>query len=359
MLPVRPISTFLMNMQSRRMVANTQSEMHRAGTELATGLHADVHRELGSRSAQTISLRNLRSQNEEYVTSNKLLSNRLEIMADSLVRTREGISDAVNLAVQNKTSKTPTVGALRQTAEAALYEVVQSLNITMDGANIFSGINSEAKALTEMHEDIGGLGQTPMELLGSIIGGAPTDAADAAAKIADIDAFFDNANPPPGPNFEGSLYNGTPLIDGAGDPNPRVRAQLDGNGVVDYGIQANDDGFRNVLKGLYMMAAVDVSTIDDPDAYAAYMDHAVNAIDSGVRGVQDAESKLGAQQQMVDRVLNRQIDQDTILNNRILAFEHVDPYDAQVRVTMLETQLQATYNVTARMGQMSFTHWMR
>ena len=54
MIGIRPISTYLINVQSRQYVADTQKRLQQASQELATGLVADAYESLGMSSAQSI-----------------------------------------------------------------------------------------------------------------------------------------------------------------------------------------------------------------------------------------------------------------------------------------------------------------
>lgn len=360
MFAIRPITTYLMNTQSRAMVARTQNQMNRYGQELSSGLLADTYLSLGMESSTSIGLRNIMSQTEEIVLQNKLLDSKLTTMANSMVAVREAANKAIELAIQNVTHKSGTAKSVRIEAEAAIQKITQALNIDLAGDSLFSGINSEKTPLVTKDQNIDGMGITPMELVRvEILAGPPSSVVDVNDDIDSLNAFFNSTNTPPGLNFEGTIYRGTPLLDEAGNEAPRRVARIDQTERLDFGVQANDEGIRTILKGLYALAAIDTSEIADNDAYRAYMEWAVGETVKGVSMLQDDEARLGSQQELLEKVQNRLNTRLVVLNNRLVDVEHVDPYDAQVRFTMLQTQLEATYNVSARLGQMSFTYWMR
>jgi flagellar hook-associated protein 3 FlgL len=57
--------------------------------------------------------------------------------------------------------------------------------------------------------------------LANIVGAQITDATDAQAKLATVRDVFTSTNAAaPQTNFEATFFNGTPLLDGAGDPSP-------------------------------------------------------------------------------------------------------------------------------------------
>lgn len=343
------------------MVAQTQNKMEKAGRELGSGLLDNTYRSLGMESATGINLRNIMSQTEEYLTQNKLLDSKMTVMSNSMVSAREAANDTLELAIQNMKNPTPTTRGVKVQAEASIQKLTQSLSAKMGNQNLFSGINSSDKALHIQDQEIDGLGMTPLELVfNDVLGGTvPNSVADVNTAIDALDDFFESNNAAPSHNYEGTIYQGTPLEDGAGNPNPRVISKVDEGETLEYGVQANDEGTRTILKGLYALSAINVDDITDKDAFEEYMTYAVTEIERGVSLLQDSEARLGTQHELLGKVQDRQELQLDILNKRLVDMEHVDPYEAQIRFTMLETQLNATYNVSAKMGQMSFTNWMR
>ena len=349
MIGLRPISTYLINVQSRQYVADTQKRLQQASQELATGLVADAYESLGMSSAQSISLRSMLSQTEDFVTQNKLLMTKLDTQAEALVSVREAAQQALDLAAQSVTEPTATTRTIQNEARTAIERMAQSLNVSLNGEFLFAGIDSGTMPVVQAGQEVPEDGRTPLEIVADLIG----DLSDTDAAFAAIDNFFDADQSAPTDNYEGTLYQASP------DGSARRSARIDHNETLEYGIQASDEAFTEIFKGLYMLAATNVADISDGKTYAKYMEKAVGAVSTGISQLQDAESRLGGQQQLLEQVQRRQEDQAVILNNRVVAMEHVDPYDAQVRMTLLETQLQATYNVSARLGQMSFVHWMR
>src|SRR3546814_17644696 len=124
---------------------------------------------------------------------------------------------------------------------------------------------------------------SPMDAMSALVAGnPPTDAASVGDLITSINAAF--ASDPtanPAHRFEGTFFSGTPALDASGNPSARVNTQIDPSVSLDYGVQANDKSIRDVLKGLYMFAAVDVADIS-PDAYEAYVGESFSTLGSGL-----------------------------------------------------------------------------
>jgi flagellar hook-associated protein 3 FlgL len=48
----------------------------------------------------------------------------------------------------------------------------------------------------------------------------------------------------------------------------------------------------------------------------------------------------------------------TQLNNQIAKLESADPYQTALRLSQLQTQLEATFSITARMNELSLTKFL-
>lgn len=356
---IRPFSTLNSYQQRSNQISDARTQLDRVGKELATGLKADVARDLGMRSSQSINLRNLMGQNQQYLTSNKLLDNKLEVVAENLGSVREYAQEFSNLAVINTFRNANTASTLQQEAKAKLDAVIRTLNTNYNGDFLFSGLDSDKQALTQSDKVNPDTGQSPLQIMQDVVGGGITNVTDAATKISEIDAIFDsNYAADPNKEFEETFFNGTNLLDSTGTQNERVSANPDKTSEIEYGVQANDPEIRSILKGLYMMASVDVSNITDENAYKSWMNKAVGEINEGIAGVIKAETKLGGHQQQIMQAIEIQEDTRSVLNNRITSLEGVDLFEAQVRMTSLETQLQATFSTTARLSQLSFLNYL-
>ncbi len=195
--------------------------------------------------------------------------------------------------------------------------------------------------------------------MSAIVGGGLTSGADAAAKLAEVNAAFDGTPTNPAHGFNQSFFNGTALQDGSGNDNPRLAAVIEDVVTMEYGVQANDPGIRELVKGLAMLASTDPDDISDPDAYETWVGAAASALQTGVSAVLDAETRTGVLQgQLEDTILRQQAKSDVIAL-QISNLESVDPYEAATRLTAIQTQLQASYAVTARMQELSFVNFMR
>lgn len=356
---IRTLSSLSSNIIARNNVARITAELNKASLELATGYRADVFKDLGMQSSQSMELRSRMDRADAYVTSNILLGNKMQLISDVLGSAKSAAQGFLELAVLNLDSPGQTASELQQQALTALQSMTSMLNTNYVGESLFYGIKTDATPLQSYSEVNLETGLSPEDVLDGIVGGTVTDASDAASKIAALDAVFSSTNTSdPNSNFESTFYNGSPLLDDLGDPVARMSATVDDDRRVTYGIQANDPAITEIMKGLMMIVSMDVTSIDDSDAYKSWMQEAVNSVASGIDGLTAEQTRLGGQQANLEQTKTQQQDLIDLFTSQIIAFEGVDGYQAASRFSALEAQLEATYAVTARLSQLSFLNFM-
>lgn len=352
------VSTLQASLTRQRSIARLTTEMNQAETEVSTGMRADIFRDLGERATESVVLRSRIDRTENFLTSNELLSGRLEVTALGLSGIRSAAEDFLALAVGNRDAPGGTVQELKSSARSAIEQIVSQANQRFQGVSVFAGIDSDADTLQAWGSENAGTGLSPRDVLAGIVGQGPADATEAQAMVDEIAAVFDGTHADPGRRFGSTFYNGTPAQLPDGSTPARVEARIDEGVTLNYGIQANDAPIRKVLQGLSMIAAVDPALIEDEGAYSTYMSAAVDALSSGANGLIDTTGRLGNQQAMLERTMTAQEDRVSVYESRVLALESVDPYEAASRVSTLQSQLQASYAVTSRLANLSILNFM-
>jgi flagellar hook-associated protein 3 FlgL len=353
------VSTMQFSQFNRQFVSRATTELQRAGQEVATGRKADIFADLGPRAASTLTLRAREEDTQAYKKANGILENKLQAMLTSLEAVRESVDSVFQSALINVARPVNGASALQGQARASLEVVIATMNISFDGDALFSGTASDRPPLTRWSEVNPDTGLSPEAVLQSIVTSPPTTAAEAQTMIDDINAVFDSAYATdPNANFEATFYNGTPELDGSGQPENRVSARIEAGLALDYGVQANDQPFRDMLKGLAMLAVTDVSKITDEAAYSTWMAEATETLNLGSQGALESSATTGFNQQVVSTAQKRLDALSLVQRMQISNYESVDPYEAVNRMTNLETQLQASYQVTARLGGLSILNFL-
>lgn len=338
MSTINTLSTLQKSLNSRTSIANQDREVDRARQELVTGLKNDVYADKSFRSAQALDMRNRMDRTEAYLTSNRLLEGKLDVTANRLMTIRSEMQEFQVLGL-SLTSGTQSHNILQEQARAALAGLASQLNTVYGGEYLFSGQNAMAESLT-------------MPSTGIAAARLPSNAsaADVANQIASLNAYFalEGATPTT-PSFSDEAYGGSHKLASAG---------LDETTSYDYGMTADDEAIRNVIKGLTMFAEMDVSEISDPAAFSAWTSAATHALTKGIQGITDREVQLGNQQALLARTIERQDSLMAIYNNRVMDIEGVDQYEVATRLESLSAQLEASYAVTVRLKNLSLLNFM-
>ncbi|WP_375176136.1 flagellin [Pseudooceanicola sp.] len=354
---VQSVSTLQGLISRQRTTNETTRLMIQAEHEVATGRHADAFKALGTRSTEALNTRAMYDRTEGRIESNTLLQNRLDLMASSLGNVREAAQEVMTMAITNTDPTSSDPQFLQQMAIDAFNTIASFMNASYNGKAFFAGVDSDANAVNNWGQADTTTGLRPSDVMSAIVGGGIASAADAAAKIAEIDAVFHGTPANPNHAYEQTFFNGTALMNGA-VPNPRLTAQIDEDFQISYGVQANDDGIRELMQGLSMLASTDPVLITDPAAYSAWIGAAASKLATGVDAVLAAEARTGSMQKLVEDANSRLSAKKEVLSLHISSLETVDPYEAATRLTSAETQLKASYAVTARLQAMSFLNFM-
>jgi len=350
------ISSLQFNTANRSFVASATSALATASEELSTGVKSDIYGSLGASSATLMTLRKNYENTEAYINTNSILDSKLQAMLTSIDTARGSADSVLQTAIVNSSRSSTGVSELQNEASAALESLIATLNISYSGDYLFSGIDSDRQPLTRWTEVNEETGTSPAQVLADIVGSGPTSVDEVEAMLAKIDAVFSSSNADEAENFEGTFFSGTPAASsGSGS---RVTARIGEGQALEYGVQANDAGIVNVIKGLAMLAAVDVSAIEDDATYSAWMEGATAALSTGVEGMLEISAGIGFHQQVVENAQTRLEDLSLVQKTQISDYESVDPYEASTKVENLQYQLEASYAVSARLSQLTLLDYL-
>ena len=189
----------------------------------------------------------------------------------------------------------------------------------------------------------------------------------AASTVAAADQFFDTTPPK-----IVSDPSGTPqLIDDTlgravswyrgdieADARASQQAKIDDGMVLEYGVRADEPALRDTLKQLAVLASVEFDDDADLDYYRAVVDRSATGLQTAGSGIRDLIGELGQKEELLVSVSGKQEAFVTLTNNQIVEIENVDPYAAIAEFFQLDTQLQASYQVTARLQGLSIVNFL-
>lgn len=177
-------------------------------------------------------------------------------------------------------------------------------------------------------------------------------------------------------NFEQAMTRALASVAAQAEGNPRqsVSAAVEDNGRVDYGMQANEMGYLRMIRSFAalsietypeVVAATDPNSIDlNPararfDALASRQASQLSEARNNERGsVEMVTMELGVAQANLLAASERHTNYKAQLQNLLSEAETVNKEDIAMQLLALQTRLQASYQATAMVSQLSLVNFL-
>jgi flagellar hook-associated protein 3 FlgL len=167
-----------------------------------------------------------------------------------------------------------------------------------------------------------------------------------------------------------SLVSGTPANTiswytgeaGPGSARATATARIDQSVTVTYGARANETAIRRQLQSLAVLAAVTTPpTNPNAAAQVAALSQRVAqnlAPRSGQQTIEDIQSDFATAQLTMKDATSRQKQTQAMLQNIVDQAESISPDQVASQILALQTSLQASYQTTAMLAQLSLTKFL-
>jgi flagellar hook-associated protein 3 FlgL len=147
---------------------------------------------------------------------------------------------------------------------------------------------------------------------------------------------------------------------GAGSARASSIARIDQSVTVQYGARANEQAIRTQLQSVAVLAAV-TSTGPNAAAQVAALSSRVTqnlTAQPGQQTIQDIQSDFSIAQTTMKDATARQTQTQAMLQNIVDQAESVSPDQVASQILALQTALQASYQTTAMLSQLSLTKFL-
>lgn len=331
-----PLPDLASSVAVRRQGAEARAALQRAANELASGRREDLVAASGGDPALLIAIERGQSRAAVQIDALALAGMRASSAQAALGRV-EALSSTIGppLLAAVERGDVLAAEALAAEAESAFSDVVDRLNTRVGGRALFAGAEVGGAALADAESMLAAL---------RTAGAGAVDGADLAARIAD---WFDA----PGGGFESLGFLG----DGEA---ARVRL---GEGVeADISVRADAPELRAVLKSLALAAvaadpAFGATTDMAQEAFAIASSDAILATEGVVR----LRADLGLSEARIEEAdlaaRSHRASLDIAWNDAVSR----DPFEAASEFQELETQLQTSYTVAARLSRLTLADFLR
>jgi flagellin-like hook-associated protein FlgL len=199
----------------------------------------------------------------------------------------------------------------------------------------------------------------------------------AASAVAAGDDFFDidDANPPQrvnGPPFDTatSLIAGTSGNTvmwytgeaGAGAARSTAVARVDAGTTVTFGLRANEEAIRDIVKNIAVYAGMSYSAVD-PNASAQYSAVTSRLVAKfvpapGQQSIADMQVEIANAQVMASTVKDRNRQSSVMIADFLQSIENVPAEQVGTELLALQTTLQASLQTTALLAKLSLVNYI-
>ncbi len=142
-----------------------------------------------------------------------------------------------------------------------------------------------------------------------------------------------------------------------------VNTRIDDSVTVDYTVKANEDGFKNLIRGFALAdnirfpdPAVDIATEAD---FYELLDGVRGFITEGTEQVNALSVDLATENNLINNVRENNERDLSLTRSLIDEFENTDATEVIVQLQTLETQLNASYQVTTLLSDLSLVNFLR
>jgi flagellar hook-associated protein 3 FlgL len=149
---------------------------------------------------------------------------------------------------------------------------------------------------------------------------------------------------------------------GPGSARASSTARIDSSQTVQYGAQANEQAIRSQLQAVAVFAAVTASPTGTNSAaqIAALSQRTVTNLtaQAGQQTISDMQSDFAVAQTTMQDATARQTQTQATLQNMISNTETVSPDQVASEILALQTSLQASYQTTSMLSQLTLTKYL-
>lgn len=344
------ISTVTLNSSPRTNLALMQKRLADANKEVATGRHADVGLTLGDRAGRTVSLRREMGSLSAMIISNGLAKARLD-QTQSALAGLNALGETFQQAVISLPSTALSVDVLKRQAQDGLETLTSTLNATDGRSYLFAGINTSVRPMAAYGDAPKAAVDAALVAKFGLSAAGPQDDVSGLAAItpADMADFLDT-------EFSALFDSASWTSTWSTASDQPQRSRISPTETVDTSASANNGALRNLAKALTMIADIGIAHLSE-ETRAVVVARARDTVNGALSEMVSDRAILGVSQQRLDVANTRMQTTRDVVEQRISAFETVDPVAAKVEIDQLSTQIEMSYSLTANILRLSIMNY--
>ena len=343
------VSTAALNAVGPNSIKNLQRALVDAQTEMSTGTIAHPAETLGYQMGTVAALEAASAQIETFTNTNAIVATRLEASQNALTETAQTAQSFLTalLAPSNGLSS----GVLANTAKSSLGATTSALNATVNGVHLFAGINTTSPPLKDYSSTPTSAARTAVtDAFTAAFGFPPSDPAAANISASSMQSFLDNG-------FAQVFSDTSWKANWSSASDRNIDSRISTQMSVTSSANVNQPAFRQLTQAYTMVAELGGTALNSA-AMAAVTTTAAKLVGSGISGITTVQGQLGDVQSRVSSATASLKVQSDLMTKQIDGLMGVDPAAAATHIANLQTQLEASYAMTARIQKLSLLDYL-
>ena len=341
------VSSQSLTMPIRQSVLQAQATLSKDQTEISTGAPADLGMTLGGQTGSILSMESQIDSLNGYVTSNSAATTRLSATSNVL-DTVLSQAQTMSAALITASAAGDTTNTLQTEATSALQTLVGNLNTSVGGQAIFGGINTGSTPLANY---LGTSSSSAMTAVSSAFQSFVTSQGGDASSIdgTTMQSFLSG-------QFS-SLFSDSNWSQWSSASNTTMQSTIAPGQTQSTSVSANNSAFRQITQAYTMLSALSGSNLSS-SASAAVVSTATTLLNSGIAALTNLQSSVGVAQAAVTSAGTQMSAQVSVLQTNVSNAASVDTYALSTQISTLQTQLEASYELTSQIQSLSLTNYL-
>jgi flagellar hook-associated protein 3 FlgL len=351
------ISSFATPLQQQYLIQAMNTQLNTLTSEASSGLKVNPASAMGSNAALLYRLQMDADQQNTLQTTATNAGSQLAVAQNALTAIGSAVQTISNASISVNAATAQGELAVASQAVSTMSQVVALLNTQYAGNSLFAG-NATANPPMLGADAPGGPLDAVNQVLSAAVaanGGQPLTAANVQTLLTGPDglsSIFNNTNSNSALNYNSAFYT-------APDDGKPTQVLIGQNQTMSYNVKGNQPAFTNLMQGLSMLTMLGASSTQlDSTAKSAILTQASTLIGQAQGQLIATQGQLGAVQGQLTQVAAAQQVAASNTAQQITTFESADQAATATQLSALQVQLQASYQVTADLSQLTLSHYL-
>lgn len=313
------VSTLGLSLQSVLQIRDAQLQLGDLSGQLATGKKSlDLADYTLTEGRRILDFRSTISKRSSFLEVINTVRPRLQIYDKTMNALDTLGNDALRMVNGTQNSTNANTTAIGEQLKGFINQVQYLLNQKLGDRYIFAGTRYTTVPL----QDLNSLPVPPVETTATTSPTLPT--YDSAAPGSSTAAFAKDS------------------------------ATIDAGYSINYGVSSNDSGFQKLILGLRWAYAA----TQDSNNYSNYMDTARTLLTQSLSEMRQTHGNVVSNIGIIDTVQKQHKALISDLNSQVDDIQKADSAEVSTKITFLQSQLEASYSVTAKIASLSLAKYI-